>query len=59
MCKEGIGLREEKRKRGSAAVSETETSDDGTGNGTAIHITVGLSNGLRMRRNLAGGLSTL
>ena len=25
-----------------------KTSDEGTGNGTAIHLTVGLSDGLRM-----------
>ena len=42
----GVGLREEKRKGGPAAVSETETSDEGTGNGTATCLTVGLSNGL-------------
>ena len=53
--------RAEKREKQSdpVAVSETETSDEGTGNGAAIHLTVGLSNELRMRRNLAGGLSTL
>ena len=44
----GVGLREEERKRGPAVVSETETSDDGTGNGTAMSLTVGLSNELRM-----------
>ena len=31
-----------------AIVSETETSDAGTGNGTAIHLTVGLSDELRI-----------
>ena len=47
------------KKCSPAAVSETETSDEGTGNGAAIHLMVGLSNELRMRRNLAGSLSTL
>ena len=42
-----------------ATVTETETSDEGTANDTAMSSTVGLSNGLRMRRNLTGGLSVL
>ena len=48
--------REERCSR--AAVSEAEMSDEGTDNGTAIYLMVGLSNELRMRRNLTGALST-
>ena len=58
-CDERVWTEGREERCGPAAVSEAETSDEGTGNGTAIHLTVGLSDGLRMRRNLAGGLSTL
>ena len=53
--------RAEKREKQSdpVAVSETETSDDYTDYIAVINITVGQSNELQTRRNLAGGLSTL
>ena len=57
-CEERVWAEGREEKYSPAAVSDTETSDEGTGNGTAIHLTVGLTDGLRMRRNLAGGLST-
>ena len=55
-CVECIGLR---RERGPTVVSETETSDEYTGYIAVIYLTVGQSNEPRMRRNLAGSLSTL
>ena len=55
-CVECVGLR---RERGPTAVSETETSDEYTDYIAVIYLTVGQSNELRMRRKLAGGLSTL
>ena len=57
-ARKGQGLKQ-RRERGLAVVSETETSDEYTGYIVVIYITVGQSNKLRMRRNLAGSLSTL
>ena len=58
-CEERVWAEGSKEKCSPAAVSETETPDEGTGNGTAISLTIGLSNELQMRRNLTGALSTL
>ena len=58
-CGERLGLRGERGEMQPDTISETETSDDYIDYIAVIYLTVGQSSRLRMRRNLAGSLSTL
>ena len=55
LCKEGVGLRRERRRQPGNSFRRPKTSDEYTDYIAVIYLTVEQSNGLRMRWNLAGG----
>ena len=49
LCKEGVGLRRERRRQPGNSFRRPKTSDEYTDYIAVIYLTVGQSNGLRMR----------